>query len=464
MGTDPWGVVMKNTGSTEGLDAPPPPPPPQKTSNPPPPPPVTTPPPPPPATNPPPPPPATTPPPPPPPPPPPSTSSSRTRSSSTSRGPAPTKAPEPNKFQTPSTGGGSSFTEDGDIQAYLSSHNSVRANHGAVPLTWSDDLASKAQQWANGCLFQHSGGIFGRIGENLAAGTGDYTIQTAVKAWTDEVSEYNPSNPKSSHFTQVVWKATTQVGCAVQICDGIFDASFGKARYYVCEYSAAGNVQGQFATISKVSYGLLVLTTIVATGLSCAALLSQAVRTSPGQSWKKNINALIIGASYSIVLIVSLLYCGKRRIAVRLKLQRISKANGALIKNDLPDVRVLFLLHSTQTYIFQSVHKYVAQEYVRACLVSYESLPKDAFHEGWGRPDDLARIIIPAYAETSPKPHARMLHRFPFILPLLPRDQDGVTPLHYYDAAIQLARNSGGELSEEEFEAGLSAAEDILRA
>lgn len=34
----------------------------------------------------------------------------------------------------------------------------------------------------------------------------------------------------------------------------------------------------------------------------------------------------------------------------------------------------------------QSVHKYVSQEFIRSCLVSYESLPKNVFHEGWGRP------------------------------------------------------------------------------
>lgn len=55
-------------------------------------------------------------------------------------------------------------------------------------------------------------------------------------------------------------------------------------------------------TISKVSYVLVVLITIVATGLSCTALLAQAVRTSPNQSWTGNINALIIGASYAIVV------------------------------------------------------------------------------------------------------------------------------------------------------------------
>lgn len=102
-----------------------------------------------------------------------------------------------------------------------------------------------AQAWADGCKFQHSGGKFG---ENLAAGTGNgYTIASAVKSWTDEVSQYNRSNPQPSHFTQVVWKATTQVGCAFKDCSGIFEPSFGLAHFHVCEYSPAGNVIGEFA-------------------------------------------------------------------------------------------------------------------------------------------------------------------------------------------------------------------------
>ncbi|KAI0669976.1 CAP domain-containing protein, partial [Trametes maxima] len=132
-----------------------------------------------------------------------------------------------------------------DIDQYLQAHNSIRSQHGASPLTWSDDLAAKAQQWANGCVFQHSGGSLGPFGENLAAGTGSsYGIQSAVKSWTDE---YNPNSPEPSHFTQVVWKASSQVGCAVQSCNGIFDASFGPAKFFVCEYSKQGNVIGQFA-------------------------------------------------------------------------------------------------------------------------------------------------------------------------------------------------------------------------
>jgi hypothetical protein len=55
-------------------------------------------------------------------------------------------------------------------------------------------------------------------------------------------------------------------------------------------------------TISEASYLALLLITIVAIGLSCVALLSQAVRTAWNQSWTKNINALVIGASYAIVV------------------------------------------------------------------------------------------------------------------------------------------------------------------
>ncbi|KIM48031.1 hypothetical protein M413DRAFT_439732 [Hebeloma cylindrosporum] len=152
--------------------------------------------------------------------------------------PTPSQSPPPNK---------SSGSPSADIQVYLRAHNSVRSQHGAVDLTWSDDLAAKAQQWANGCQFKHSGGSLGPFGENLAAGTGSYSFQSGMDAWVAEISEYNPNNPVPSHFTQVVWKGTTQVGCAVSTCSGIFDAKFGPAQYYVCEYSAQGNIIGRFA-------------------------------------------------------------------------------------------------------------------------------------------------------------------------------------------------------------------------
>lgn len=99
------------------------------------------------------------------------------------------------------------------------------------PLT-SDRLLIPLRSW------EHSRGKVGPFGENLAAGTG-LTAAAAVKMWTDEVckcdslaasyytthnlltAEYNPARPQYSHFTQVVWKATTEVGCAVRPCTGI---------------------------------------------------------------------------------------------------------------------------------------------------------------------------------------------------------------------------------------------------
>ncbi|EJD04155.1 PR-1-like protein [Fomitiporia mediterranea MF3/22] len=169
---------------------------------------------------------------------PPVTTSQPTSSSSSS-------APTP----TSSGGGSGSGTSNQDIQAYLNAHNNIRSQHGASPLSWNDTLAVAAQKWANGCVFQHSGGKVGPFGENLAAGSGDYGITSAITSWTNEASQYNPSNPTASHFTQVVWKGSSQLGCAVKTCaaGALFGANFGNSNMYVCEYFPEGNMLGDFA-------------------------------------------------------------------------------------------------------------------------------------------------------------------------------------------------------------------------
>ncbi|EIM92857.1 PR-1-like protein [Stereum hirsutum FP-91666 SS1] len=180
---------------------------------------------------------------PPPPPPPPPTSTFVAQAAVTSASSSAAEAPAAAVATSASSSGTSSDT----ITQYLTAHNTVRAQHGASDLTWSDELASAAQSYSAKCVFQHSGGTLGPFGENLAAGTGDsYDIAAAVKSWTDEVSQYDPNNPTASHFTQVVWKATTQVGCAETDCDGIFAASFGVPHFHVCEYLVQGNVVGSF--------------------------------------------------------------------------------------------------------------------------------------------------------------------------------------------------------------------------
>ncbi|EUC63413.1 cysteine-rich secretory family protein [Rhizoctonia solani AG-3 Rhs1AP] len=137
--------------------------------------------------------------------------------------------------------------EKAEVDAYLKGHNDIRAQHGASPLMWATDLAMAAAKRAENCVWDNSKGQVGAFGENQAAGT-NMGAAAAVKMWTDEASKYNPADPNcSSHFTQVVWKATTEVGCAVKTCNNILPNQPGAANFHVCEYREPGNVSGKFA-------------------------------------------------------------------------------------------------------------------------------------------------------------------------------------------------------------------------
>lgn len=219
------------------------------------------------------------------------------------------------------------------------------------------------------------------------------------------------------------------------------------------------------AWISDICYALLVLVTGCFFAISCTALLSQAVRTSPVRSWTNNWDAMIIALTYLLVFIISIAFCVKRRVAVRRRLQRIAKSHHSIVRREVP----------------QPVHEYISQEFARSCLVAYESQPRNTVHSGWGRPgtrlsgirfrralldtiaeiDARARLVIPSHP--SLKPHARMLHHFRFLLPLLPKDEEGLSELHYYDSAIQLVRTVDREPTEEEYQRGMDAAASILQ-
>lgn len=127
-----------------------------------------------------------------------------------------------------------------EMQQMLSAHNAYRAKHCVAPLTWSATLAAAAQKWANGCSLTHSGGGYG---ENLWWGTaGAFSPQNVVASWYNEIAAYNFSapdfSPQTGHFTQVVWKGSKELGCGRALCQG--------KDSWVCLYSPAGNVLGQF--------------------------------------------------------------------------------------------------------------------------------------------------------------------------------------------------------------------------
>ena len=60
--------------------------------------------------------------------------------------------------------------------------------------------------------------------------------------WYDEIKQYRfPDggfSMQTGHFTQVVWRGTTQVGCGHSQCNG--------NDIWVCEYDPPGNWEGQY--------------------------------------------------------------------------------------------------------------------------------------------------------------------------------------------------------------------------
>ena len=135
-----------------------------------------------------------------------------------------------------------------DSQAdYLNAHNAARSQVGVPPLTWDNDVAAFAQNYANqrkgDCQLIHSGGG-GRYGENIAWGSGDLSGSDAVKMWVDEKADYDynsntcAAGKQCGHYTQVVWRNSLRVGCAKVSCDN-------GGTFIGCNYDPAGNYIGE---------------------------------------------------------------------------------------------------------------------------------------------------------------------------------------------------------------------------
>lgn len=128
--------------------------------------------------------------------------------------------------------------------AILNSTNFFRSEHNATAVTYNSTLSAFASDYLASdttCNFAHSGGPYG---ENIALGCSD--AQSCVDAWGDERQYYDYNNPgfseQTGHFTQLVWKNTTAVGCGSKLC--------GTSGWFlVCEYWPRGNVIGEFATM-----------------------------------------------------------------------------------------------------------------------------------------------------------------------------------------------------------------------
>ncbi|KAL8982428.1 MAG: hypothetical protein Q9205_003058 [Flavoplaca limonia] len=145
---------------------------------------------------------------------------------------------------TPATSSTPSYTNiDIFKSTLLETHNTYRTAHNASSLIWNSTLATSARRHAQPCDFKHSKDI--PFGENLAAGYPNTTA--AVEFWGNEQEYYDfgdaEFDDETGHFTQMVWKTTTDVGCGATWCDG---ENGTPGWYLVCQYFPAGNVKGAF--------------------------------------------------------------------------------------------------------------------------------------------------------------------------------------------------------------------------
>ena len=150
--------------------------------------------------------------------------------------------------------------EPAALAGITEAHNAVRAGVQTqprlAPLVWDPALAATAAAWASKCidaapptgLLDHnadrSRGHPYVVGENIFGSSGPATARAAVTSWADEVSLYeyatNTCSGTCGHYTQIVWRTTLKLGCALQTCPGL---RFANA--IVCNYGPAGNVAGQ---------------------------------------------------------------------------------------------------------------------------------------------------------------------------------------------------------------------------
>ena len=125
----------------------------------------------------------------------------------------------------------------------LAAHNAVRARAGVRPLAWSQRLAAAAQAWAERLIsrgrFEHN--LKSPYGENLLEIRGGRAGGAEVVGeWAAEAADYdyrtNACHRICGHFTQLVWRNTSEVGCAV--------ARARDREVWVCEYRPPGNIVG----------------------------------------------------------------------------------------------------------------------------------------------------------------------------------------------------------------------------
>jgi hypothetical protein len=136
----------------------------------------------------------------------------------------------------------------------LAAHNRYRAEVNVTPLKWSENLSAQAQKCAdyNAANFlplgQQKHCRTPGFGQNIAMATSSLHLNFTqmVDAWGNEKRNFlNGEYPSVSatgspdavsHYTQMIWQNTSEVGCG--------EAKASGYNILVCDYSPQGNTNG----------------------------------------------------------------------------------------------------------------------------------------------------------------------------------------------------------------------------
>ncbi|KAI6798418.1 hypothetical protein KC332_g16173 [Hortaea werneckii] len=187
--------------------------------------------------------------------------------SSTYVAPSTSEAPSSTYVAPSSTAASStSSADDSIVTSYqdkvIVHHNIHRSNHSDTgDLEWDDGLASTAQKIAESCTYAHNteedGGGYGQniaagiTAENVSQVITDMFYNGEINLFADQYGKEQPDMTNFEgwgHFTQLVWKETTHVGCYTQTCDSLANVGSNVPPYFtVCNYKNAGNYANEYA-------------------------------------------------------------------------------------------------------------------------------------------------------------------------------------------------------------------------
>jgi hypothetical protein len=143
------------------------------------------------------------------------------------------------------------------IDEFVAAHNAARSGtlnpppDPTLPLvSWDNVLADSAYDYLSRCpggntaLAPHNAnrtsdykalGGTDSVGENIYAGTSSVSPTAAVNTWMSEASKYDYTANnigEAGHYTQVVWRASVRIGCAIVNCP-----NYQYSNTVLCDYA-----------------------------------------------------------------------------------------------------------------------------------------------------------------------------------------------------------------------------------